>query len=124
MEGGAGSLGESWGNLYSMLQTYGLPNKPLNIDEYATLPEQVPSGSVWWIAQLERINAIGLRGNWLSGDQLHDFMSNLVSKPNATTNYVYTEGGYFPVSLESRYWWNGLLTINRMEPIKCISTTI
>jgi hypothetical protein len=29
---------------------------------------------------LERINANGLRGNWLSGCQLHDFLSSLLTK--------------------------------------------
>lgn len=57
----------------------------------------------WWIAQLERVNAFGLRGNWLSGYRLHDFMSNLVSKPNADNSaYNYTQAGYFPVSSKHR----------------------
>jgi hypothetical protein len=101
MEGGGGDMEGAYGALYSMLQTYGLPSRPLNINEYATYPEQVPAGSAWWIAQLERVDAIGLRGNWLSGDALHDFMSNLVGKPNATSNYVYTEADYWPVSCGS-----------------------
>jgi len=97
MESGGGDMEGAYGALVTMLKTYGLPIKPLNIDEYSTYPEQVPSGSAWWISQLERVNAHGLRGNWLSGDQLHDFMASLLSKPNATTSsYNYTEGGYFP----------------------------
>jgi hypothetical protein len=59
--------------------------------------EQCPAGSGWWISQVERINAHGLRGNWLGGDRLHDFMASLASKPNATTSsYNYTGTGYFP----------------------------
>ncbi|TVY75814.1 hypothetical protein LSUE1_G004577 [Lachnellula suecica] len=93
MEGGGGDMEGAYGALYSMLQTYKLPNKPVNIDEYATYPEEVPAGSAWWISQLERVNAIGLRGNWLSGTQLHDFMGSLVSKASQTSA---TAGGYFP----------------------------
>ncbi|KAL9622910.1 MAG: hypothetical protein Q9160_002836 [Pyrenula sp. 1 TL-2023] len=97
MEGGGGDLVSAYGGLVSILRTYGLPNKPININEYATFPEQVPSGSAWWISQLERINAHGLRGNWLSGSKLRDLLASLLSKPNAATNsYNPTGTGYFP----------------------------
>jgi hypothetical protein len=97
MEGGGGDMEGAYGALFGMLQTYKLPVKPLNIDEYATFPEQVPAGSAWWISQLERVNAHGLRGNWLSGWELHDLMGSLVSKPNAdNSNYSPTAGGYYP----------------------------
>lgn len=79
-------------SLSTLLKTYNLPSKPLNIDEYGTFPEQVPAGSAWWIAQLERVDAIGLRGNWLSGGQLHDFMASLLGKADATDP---TAGGYW-----------------------------
>jgi hypothetical protein len=68
----------------------------VNINEYGIWAEQVPSGSAWWIAQLERVDAFGLRGNWLSGEALHDFLAGLVGKPDATTSYNYTEDGYWP----------------------------
>ncbi len=97
MEGFDGDMPTSFGALETMLSTYGLPQRQININEYAVYNEECPAGSAWWISQLERINAHGLRGNWLSGNQLHDFMGSLVSKPNATTSsYSYTEGGYFP----------------------------
>ncbi|KAF8864063.1 glycoside hydrolase [Acephala macrosclerotiorum] len=96
MEGGGGDMQGAYGALYNMLQTYGLPNKPLNIDEYATYTEECPAGSAWWISQLERVNAHGLRGNWLSGWELHDLMGSLVSKTNATTAYTETGTGYYP----------------------------
>jgi hypothetical protein len=79
-----------------MLKTYGLPLKPLNVDEYATYAEQVPAGTAWWISQLERVNAIGLRGNWLSTTQLHDFMASLLGKTVLTNP---TGTGYFPVRM-------------------------
>jgi hypothetical protein len=85
MEGGGGDMEGAYGALTSMLKTYKLPVKPLNIDEYGTFPEQVPCGSAWWISQLERVNAHGLRGNWLSGLQLHDFMASLLSKTPLAT---------------------------------------
>ncbi|KAH7360654.1 glycoside hydrolase superfamily [Rhexocercosporidium sp. MPI-PUGE-AT-0058] len=96
MEGGGGDMQGVSGALQSLLKTYGLPNKPINIDEYATYDEMCPAGAAWWISQLERVNAIGLRGNWLSGNKLHDFMASLISKPNAESNYSPTAGDYFP----------------------------
>lgn len=51
MEGGGGDMESTYGELQVLLKTYGLPNNPVNIDEYSTYPEQVPSGSAWWIAQ-------------------------------------------------------------------------
>lgn len=97
MEGGGGDMGEAYGSLIDLLKTYELPIKPINIDEYATFSEQVPSGSAWWISQLERFNAVGLRGNWLGGLALHDLLASLVSKPNAgTSSYSGTAGGYYP----------------------------
>jgi hypothetical protein len=68
-----------------MLAKYGLPNKPedteININEYATYAEQLPSAGAWWIAQLERENCLGLRGNWAMGGALHDFFGGLLGKP-------------------------------------------
>jgi len=97
MEGYDSDMGTAFDALTTLLATYSLPHRPLNINEYATYIEEVPAGSAWWISQLERVNAHGLRGNWLSGNQLHDFMGSLISKPNATTSsYVYTQGDYFP----------------------------
>lgn len=96
METGGGDMLSAQAGLFDLLQTYSLPMRPININEYSTYPEQVPSGSAWWIAQLERINAHGLRGNWLSGWQLHDFMASLVSKPDALAEYSPTATGYYP----------------------------
>jgi hypothetical protein len=93
METGGGDLLSARGGLQDLLNTYGLPEKPININEYAVFDEQVPAGSAWWISQLERIGAIGLRGNWLSGTQLHDFLASLLSKSNPSD---YTANDYFP----------------------------
>lgn len=56
----------------------------LVIDEYGNPSEQTPSGSAWWIARFERFNMSGLRGNWLSGANLQDFMAGLLWKSGST----------------------------------------
>lgn len=94
---GGGDLEVDQAAFSSLLTTYGLTSKTINIDEYATYPEQVPSGAAWWISRLERYNAFGLRGNWLSGWSLHDFLASLLGKPNAgTSSYSETATGYWP----------------------------
>jgi hypothetical protein len=82
----------------TMLSSAGMAQpKQVNINEYATFSEQVASGAAWWISRLERYDAIGLRGNWLSGYELHDLMASLVSKPNAGTSAAqYESTGYYP----------------------------
>lgn len=99
MEGGGGDLISAYGGLVATQKQYGLASKPVNINEYGIYSEQVPAGSAWWISQLERINAHGLRGNWLSGDELHDFLASLLSKPanpDSSTGYSATATGYYP----------------------------
>ncbi|KAG5814118.1 hypothetical protein H9Q74_007937 [Fusarium xylarioides] len=98
-EAGSGSNFEnSYGVLQQILSKYGLPQRQININEYATFNEQVPAGSAFWISQFERRNAIGLRGNWLGGTQLHDLAASLLSKPDPS-NYAST--GYFA----NGDWW-------------------
>ncbi|RDW73337.1 hypothetical protein BP6252_07244 [Coleophoma cylindrospora] len=79
-------------SLAALLTTYKLPSRQVNINEYAKFSEQNPAGAAWWISRLERYNFIGLRGNWASGNQLHDLMANLLTKSNplnyAATDYV------------------------------------
>lgn len=98
MEGGGGDMLTSYGGLVAVQEQYGLPAKPVNINEYGVFDEQVPAGSAWWISQLERINANGLRGNWLSGFELHDFMASLLSKPGNPDHGTYsaTASDYYP----------------------------
>jgi len=99
MESGSGDMQTSVANLNTILSTYGLPQRTININEYAIYNEQVPCGGAWWISQLERVNALGLRGNWLSAAALHDFMAGLVGKPNAGTSaYNASGGGYWPTA--------------------------
>lgn len=64
--------------LQALLTEYGLPERPIDINEYAWPDEQNPSNSAWYMAQLERHNLRGLRANWGSGGELHNYMADLV----------------------------------------------
>lgn len=59
---------------------HSLPDRPIDINEYAALDEQNPACSVYYIAQLERHNLRGLRANWGMTTALHDFLANLIYK--------------------------------------------
>ncbi|ETI28108.1 hypothetical protein G647_00557 [Cladophialophora carrionii CBS 160.54] len=78
-------------SLAALLAQYGLPDRPSNINEYATSAEQRPAGAAWWISRLERYNAIGLRRNWLGDTELHDLMANLLTKFDDPANYTATD---------------------------------
>ncbi|EFX00271.1 hypothetical protein CMQ_7273 [Grosmannia clavigera kw1407] len=108
MEGGGGDMQSSVAAYKSLLVGQGLAtDRTVNINEYAVWGEEVAAGSAWWIAQLERVNAYGLRGNWLSAYALHDLLASLVSKPGAgTSGYSYTQTGYYPTAqwLVYRYY--------------------
>ncbi|KAF2718834.1 glycoside hydrolase family 39 protein [Polychaeton citri CBS 116435] len=83
--------------LGELLQQYELPERQVNINEYAVFDEQVATGAAWWISRLERYDALGLRGHWLSACQLHDFMASLLSKPGASDGTSSCTGGdYYP----------------------------
>jgi hypothetical protein len=99
MESGRGDMQSSVAVYQELLSSNALQEKVVNINEYGTFAEQVPTGGAWWISQLEQVNAIGLRGNWLSSNALHDFMAGLVGKPNAgTSSYNASAGGYWPAA--------------------------
>lgn len=63
-----------------MKAVHKLPDRPIDINEYAWPSEQNPAGSAFYISQLERHNMRGLRANWGSGSGLHDLLANLVGK--------------------------------------------
>jgi hypothetical protein len=118
MEGGGGDMQSTTAAHAALLNTYGLAPKQVNINEYATSSEQVPSGGAWWIAQLERVNAIGLRGNWLSSGALHDFMAGLLGKPNAGTSaYNAKAGGYWPAAEFQVYKYYAQMTGYRVATL-------
>jgi hypothetical protein len=112
MEGGSGDMQSSVATYKTILTNAKLAtDHVVNINEYAISNEQVPSGGAWWISQLERVNAIGLRGNWLSTGALHDFMAGLLGKPNAgTSSYSSTAGGYWPAAEFNvyKYYYNNM----------------
>jgi hypothetical protein len=72
-------------------EQYNLPDREININEYATFDQQISARAAWWISRLERYNLRGLRGNWLSGWQLRDFLASLLTK---TDTDDYTGTGY------------------------------
>jgi hypothetical protein len=99
MEGGGGDMESSVATYKTILANNGVAPKTININEYGTYAEQVPCGGAWWISQLERVGALGLRGNWLSTAALHDFAAGLLGKPNAgTSSYSATATGYWPAA--------------------------
>ncbi|CEL03423.1 hypothetical protein ASPCAL04578 [Aspergillus calidoustus] len=71
----------------TLLATYGLPERPIDVNEYAWPSEQNPANSAFYLAQLERYNIRGLRANWGSGGLLHDLMANLLYKGDDGTYY-------------------------------------
>lgn len=72
----------------SFYTAYNAPRKPYCINEYINSGEdRTNSGNAWHIARLERYDATGLRANWLSGGELHDFLAELVYRPNAQAAY-------------------------------------
>ncbi|KAJ7584046.1 glycoside hydrolase family 39 protein [Mycena floridula] len=78
--------------MVKMLNAAGLAVGEFVIDEYGTLAEQCPSSAAWWISRLERFNMSGMRGNWLSLAQLHDFFASLLGKTDVNNP---TGTGYF-----------------------------
>lgn len=88
-----GDIAVDQANFATLRSKYNAPSKPVNINEYATFDQQVATGAAWWISRLERYNYFGLRGNWLSGCQLHDFMASLLGKSD---NNACSVTGYYP----------------------------
>jgi hypothetical protein len=66
-------------DLNSLLEEYSLPQRSIDVNEYAAVEEQNPANSVYYLAQLERHNIRGLRANWGGGKELHDYMANLIA---------------------------------------------
>ncbi|KAJ5808242.1 hypothetical protein N7474_009511 [Penicillium riverlandense] len=97
LEAGPGTSAYDLTNTYpsvlAMLRSYGIPERPQIINEYAVFQEQVPSGAAFWISRLERYETYGLRGNWQSGNTLHDLMANLLTKADP---FDYTATDYMP----------------------------
>jgi hypothetical protein len=69
---------------------------PAVVDQHtsAFTSMQSPGGGAWFMGRLERAGADGLRGNWASGRNLHDYEANLLTKNSA--------GQYLPLG----EWFN------------------
>jgi hypothetical protein len=66
------------------LDPRGIPHpRPYQINEYGDPNEQNPADGAWYIARLERAGADGLRANWAGGNNLHDFLGNLLLRNSA-----------------------------------------
>lgn len=89
-------------NNAAALSHYGLPAKPVILNEYGVPSEQCPGSSAWYISRLERYNTTGLRGNWASAYSLHDYFANLLGKPGATEDCTSAS-----CNTTSGYWGNG-----------------
>lgn len=70
-------------DLNTLLAEYGLPQRPIDVNEYAWPDEQNPANTVYYLAQLERHNIRGLRAHWGSGSGLHDYMADLIFAADA-----------------------------------------
>lgn len=69
-------------------RTTGAPRRPYSVNEYINSgDERQNAANAWHIARLERYDASGLRANWLSTGELHDFLAELVYRPNANSAY-------------------------------------
>lgn len=79
-------------------------SRPFQINEYANPDEQTPGRGGWYISRLERAGADGLRANWASADNLHDFQANLLTKNSA--------GQYLPLGEWFLYRYYGSQTGN------------
>lgn len=72
----------------SFFARYGAPKRSYCINEYINSGEdRVNAANAWHMARLERYNATGLQANWLSTGELHDFLAELVYRPNAQSSY-------------------------------------
>ncbi|EED13245.1 hypothetical protein TSTA_057360 [Talaromyces stipitatus ATCC 10500] len=86
-------LTNAYPSVVAMLRSYGIPERPQIINDYASFQEQIPFGAAFWISQLKRYNTHALRGNWQGGNTLHDLMANLLTKSDP---FKYTATGYMP----------------------------
>lgn len=79
-------------------------SRPYQVNEYASTTEQNPGRGGWYISRLERAGADGLRANWASANNLHDFEANLLTKNSA--------GQYLPLGEWFLYRYYGSQTGN------------
>ncbi|EPQ28692.1 uncharacterized protein PFL1_03995 [Pseudozyma flocculosa PF-1] len=64
--------------LEDVKKAHGLPDRPVQINEYAGSDEQTPAYSAWFLERFERSGAWGQRANWGMWHGLHNDMAKLV----------------------------------------------
>ncbi|KAK7936074.1 hypothetical protein PG985_001569 [Apiospora marii] len=91
-------------SLGALLEQYNLPERQVSINEYAAFAEMVPAGYAWWIARLERLDWVGLLGNWQGGTTLHDLFANLLTKARNPRDYAAADYAAAPGYHVYRYY--------------------
>ncbi|MFJ5999904.1 RICIN domain-containing protein [Streptomyces sp. NPDC092370] len=82
-------------------------SRPFQVNEYESPTEQNPGRGGWYISRLERAGADGLRANWASANNLHDFQAKLLTKNSA--------GQYLPLGEWFLYRYYGSQTGNTVK---------
>lgn len=76
---------------------YGLPERPIHINEYLAYSQIGPSIVIWYLSQLERLNIRGCRANWAKGGEspqsFHHLLGNLLGPMDLVAPF-YTNGEY------------------------------
>lgn len=69
----------------------GAPERPININEYLNLNDELnPAATVWHLSRLERYDTAGLRANWRGGDNgshLRDFLASVIWRDSDQVPY-------------------------------------
>lgn len=69
----------------------GAPEKPININEYLNLGDELnPAATVWHLSRFERYDVPGLRANWRggpNGTHLRDFLASLLWRDHTDLPY-------------------------------------
>ena len=89
----------------TMRGTYHLPERQIDVNEYAWPSEQNPANAVYYLSQFERHDIRALRANWGDGSDLHNWMANLVWSTNGT---------YYPNGEWQLYKYYAHMTGNRV----------
>ncbi|KAI8312651.1 hypothetical protein K4K59_005761 [Colletotrichum sp. SAR11_240] len=75
----------------NMRSAAGAPEKPININEYLNLADELnPAATAWHLSRFERYNTSGLRSNWRGGpdgSHLRDFLASLIWRDNENLPY-------------------------------------
>ncbi|KAF9876517.1 hypothetical protein CkaCkLH20_05925 [Colletotrichum karsti] len=87
----ANDLQNSLATFNNMRSAAGAPEKPVNINEYLNLADELnPAATVWHLSRFERYDTSGLRSNWRGGpdgSHLRDFLASLVWRDSENLPY-------------------------------------